>query len=177
MLAAVDVGGAPLIIPPEGWQQIRTDVGGQTMTQALYYRIVGPAEPSNYAWVFSSSTNGGGAIVAYRGVDQSNPIVASSGQVTSIQSTSIVAPVSGAPAPEGLVVGIFGIATNTRIYPPTYMSDRANEEATAGKDKISFAYADTPVSALRSWADLIASVRNAGDNIGQLVLLRPTPTS
>lgn len=72
------------ITAPAGWSQIlvtNADQGGgyKDIGQALYWKAVSSNEPASYTWGFSQKVKALGAVIAYSGVDRSNPIVASAG--------------------------------------------------------------------------------------------------
>jgi hypothetical protein len=67
------------ITPPAGWTAIRNDEVHATRytDQYLFYHVAGTSEGSSYTFTSSNSGRGGGAIVAYTGVNKVTPVDAS----------------------------------------------------------------------------------------------------
>src|SRR5690606_27851507 len=64
-----------------------------------YRKFVGASETGPYTWSFSAATFSNGGIIAYRGVDPVDPVITSSGAVSTIDSTTLTAP--GVVIPSG----------------------------------------------------------------------------
>src|SRR5215207_2337195 len=65
------------IYRPPGWTLIRRDMSGNVgagLSVALYFRIVGEAEPTSYRWAFDAPVMAVGSIQAYGGVSRSRPV-------------------------------------------------------------------------------------------------------
>jgi len=86
MIAAVAVRpSTATITAPAGWTLVRrTDNAGPTDSNSLavYSRLAGASEPSNYAWTFSTSTGAAGGIQAFFNVDTTSPIDVENGAAT-----------------------------------------------------------------------------------------------
>lgn len=99
LVAQVAVRGNGPIIAPAGWSLVRTDVGGTSISQAIYTHAVPywPSEPPSYTWTFNPGNNAGAGIAAYIGVNNSIPVDVSGGQA-STSAANIVAPSVSVPA-------------------------------------------------------------------------------
>jgi hypothetical protein len=173
MVAAIGVRSAPTITAPPGWALVRVDTNGSTMRQAVYARTATASEPSTYSWSFSAGTaSAGGLVLAYRGVDTSASVDASSGQPNA-SSGAITAPTLTTTVPDTLLIGFFGIANNPSITEPPGMIEQVEVVQNAGKDKLAMEAADEVLSATGSSGSRAATANQSGANIGQLVALRP----
>ena len=129
MLAAIEVrqprGGR--LTAPSDWRLIRRDRAaarhGTALVQALYYKLAGDGEPPSYQWQLSKAAAGVGAIVAYRGVDESSPIAASSGH-SSHNVRLIRAPKLRRRPTGSVLVGFFGHSGLTAVKPPAGLTER-----------------------------------------------------
>ncbi|MGZ6557585.1 MAG: hypothetical protein ACXVEY_12180, partial [Actinomycetota bacterium] len=177
LLAVLDVAGAGGITPPTGWTAIRSDAAGTSMTQFAYYKRAGASEPSSYSWSFSSARLATGVVIAYSGVSTVSPVGVSGGQVNA-SSISIAAPAVSTTVADSLVVGFFGIFTNTTITPPSGMIEQGEQAATlSGKQKpaigVTTEVADLVQPVVGSTDSRTATGAKAAVNIGQLIVLIP----
>ncbi len=75
--AAVADMSTVVLTAPTGWTLVRrTDNAGPTDSNSLavYSRVAGAIEQTNYAWTFSTSTGAVGGIQAFSSVDTTSPI-------------------------------------------------------------------------------------------------------
>jgi hypothetical protein len=93
LLAVVSIRSVVAITPPAGWT---LQIGGNYQYSA--YTKIAASEPANYTWSWTGATNTGGAIAAYRGVDQTTPMDAAA------SSTSGKAPSLNTVTANALVV-------------------------------------------------------------------------
>jgi hypothetical protein len=173
MLASVSWRGNRRVTAPSGWTLVRSDVTGTTLTESTYYRVAGASEPSTYRWTFSKVAAAAGGIVAYSGVNTSSPVMASSGQISSTSSTSIVAPQVTTTVGGGMLVGLFGIAVNTSVAPPASLGEVMDLSVTSSRHQVAFEYADALQAKAGPTGTKVAVAANAASNIGQLVVLKP----
>jgi hypothetical protein len=174
MLATVAARGAPTITAPAGWTLVRLDINATTMRQAVFVKTAG-AEPGSYTFSLSSAQSATGGIVAYSGVDGSNPIDAHGGQINAA-STSITAPSITTGGPDRMVVGFFGTAALTTIGPPASMTERFDQTVPATNQyKVTGEASDAPLAAAGATGQRTALAANSAANVGQLVALRPAP--
>jgi len=87
------------VTAPSGWQLIRREDSTNQMGSAIYRKFVGASETGPYTWSFSAATFSNGGIIAYRGVDPVDPVITSSGAVSTVDSTTLTAP--GVVIPSG----------------------------------------------------------------------------
>jgi hypothetical protein len=81
MLAQIVVRGgtATAITPPAGWTLVMRTDDGTTMSQAVYRKAAGAAEPNDYTFTLSQAIQSTGILLSYQGVDNANPVDASVG--------------------------------------------------------------------------------------------------
>jgi len=87
------------VTAPSGWQLIRREDSTNQIGSAIYRKFVGASETGPYTWSFSAATFSNGGIIAYRGVDPVDPVITSSGAVSTVDSTTLTAP--GVVIPSG----------------------------------------------------------------------------
>jgi hypothetical protein len=173
MVAGLAVRGAPTLTAPAGWDLVRLDPRGTTMEQAIYTRVAGGSEPSEFTWTIGASRVAVGAISTYSGVSTTAPVSASSGQ-SSDASTQITAPSVDVGVDGSTVVGVFGITRVTTVTPPDVMTER--EEHSCPPTAPYFAsieMADLAWAPAGPTGAQIATAATSGVNFGQLVVLRP----
>jgi hypothetical protein len=180
LIASVTVRDNPTITPPAGWTFVRSDpVSPTTIKQAIYYKVAGSGEPVSYTWTFSTSKKASGGISRYTGVDNTNPIDASSGATGSGtgNNTAMTAPGVTTTVNDAMVVGFFGIAISTGIDPPTGMTERYQAQAAGGAadTKTTSESADATQPTLGFTGNKTATAAQGQDAnwVAQLVALRP----
>ena len=102
LIASLDVRASvtPAQVTAEGWQLVRVDPAGTTLTKLTYWRALVAGQAASYVFTLPSAMPVSGVIVAYSGVDSTNPIEAENGVgVSDIQPTDH-RPVSDDPEPE-----------------------------------------------------------------------------
>ncbi|HEY8844887.1 MAG TPA: hypothetical protein VIM23_13385, partial [Gaiellaceae bacterium] len=166
------VSSSMWITPPAGWTLIRRDSsapGYSLLTQAVYYKVAGSSEPASYTWSLASPAAVAGAVLDFKGLDQSAPIDSHSGAF-SPQSRSILAPSVTTATPGDLVVGLFGLAGTKTISPPAGMTEEFAMGGSSGVSAEGSAYVQanagpTGDRTARTWG-------RPSSTIGQLVALR-----
>ena len=89
LIIAFQGGRSPgTITPPDGSWKLGRSIQPSSGHHFWYWKIAGPAEPATYHWESSAATKWAFAIVAYSGVNTSNPIHAESGHVASGTGTA-----------------------------------------------------------------------------------------
>ena len=78
---SVNGGNSANITAPSGWTQILRTDNDTSISIVSYYRIASASEPSNYTWTIDHQTTAKGEISRYTGVDTTNPIDASAGNI------------------------------------------------------------------------------------------------
>jgi hypothetical protein len=173
LIAQVTVRDNPTITAPAGWTLVRSDTKSPGLKQAIYWRVAG-AELGPYTWTFSSTQFASGGIIAYTGVDPSNPINASSGNTGN--STTLTALAVTTTVSDAMVVGFFGIARSTTLTPEASMTFRYTVDSGgmggATAHTMSMA-ADFTQATPGSTGNKTATAGQAADWVAQLVALRP----
>jgi hypothetical protein len=79
LLAQVAYYGTPTVPTPTGWNLVSpAQTSGTLVTSAVYWKVAAPGEPTvSFARPAASTGDLVGGIVAYRGVDQTDPFLAS----------------------------------------------------------------------------------------------------
>jgi hypothetical protein len=172
LLAAISVRGQPTITAPSGWTRVRLESASSTMQQAVYVRVAGSSEPASYTWTFSSAQAAAGTILAYSGVDRSQPVGASSGRVLS-NTASLAAPSVTAVSTNAVLVGFYGSPGATSITAPAGMTERSDVASTSGTYKVTSESATQQLSAAGATGDRVALSGNSAAGIAQLVVLNP----
>lgn len=83
MIASIAIhdGTAVSVTPPAGWTLIQRTDNDTNIGIASYWKAAGASEPANYTWSLSPQTRAAGGITRYSGVDNTNPIDASAGNI------------------------------------------------------------------------------------------------
>ncbi len=85
MIASIGIRPETIVItPPSGWTLVRRMDNANEFENSLavYIKVAGTSEPSNYIWSFSATGRCSGGIVAFSGVNTANPINVENGQST-----------------------------------------------------------------------------------------------
>jgi MSHA biogenesis protein MshQ len=173
MVAVVNIRSNAAVTAPGAWTLIRNDLStGNNMRQVLYYRVITGAEPANYSWTYTS-TRAVGAIVAYRGVDLTTPLVANVGQANN-SSTSITAPTVNTGVANTMLVSFFGTRDTTTINGPAGMTERAQDDS--GGTGVTILVEDEFRATAGLTGTRVATAGIGAVNIGQSVVLRPRAT-
>ena len=173
LLAAVAVRGQPAITPPAGWTLVRQDVNGTTMRQAVFVHIAG-SEPGPYTFTFASAQSAAGGIVAYSGVDTSDPVDVHGGQLNAA-STSMTAPSVTTTGPDRMLIAFFGLPALSSMTPPGGMTERYDVTVPSTNTyKVTTGSADQSVAATGATGTRVAVAANSAASLGQTVALRPS---
>ena len=123
LLATVDVRQTT-VATPAGWTLLAQDTfSAVALTKATYWRVATGSEPATYTFALGSARGASGAIVAYSGVDPSNPIDDSQAQQNANRS-SITAPSVSASGAGDMLVVLYGLNVVTSIGQPAGMTER-----------------------------------------------------
>lgn len=85
---AVNGGTGITITPPSGWTLYTRQNQTTSIGQGVYYLVAGASEPTNYSWTVTSCFCSG-AIQAYTGVDNANPMAGFSTNSITTRSVSV----------------------------------------------------------------------------------------
>jgi len=172
-VAQITVRDSATITPPSGWTLIRSNLQGD-LRQSLYYWVAAAPISASYTWSLGASVRSAGGLAVYRGVENTTPIDAHSGQGGS--GTSITAPSITTTVNYALLVAFFGAANgNTDITIPTGMSLVFTRADKAGNAGATIAAASQLQTSAGASGTRTATGPNA-NNIGQLIALRPART-
>ena len=178
---AINGGNAAVVTPPTGWTQILRTDNDTNISIISYWKIAGVSEASSYTWIIDHQTTAEGGIIQYSGVDITNPIDASTGNV----GFGIVATTSAitTSSPNEEVVTLFaadvGKATNAGAYftSPVGMTEKYDVSNTpfgpsiATNDAIQVAAGNAG-----SKSSTVAGNKNR-NWVAQQIALRPAPDS
>jgi len=172
LLAGVAVRGQPTITAPAGWTFVQRQQNSTTMGQAIYTHVVASSgEPSSYTFTLSSSQAAAAAVFDFSGVDTTNPVDVSGGQINA-SSSSIAAPSITTSAANEVVVGLFGIGSSTTVTAPSGMHGDGQAASTAGTYKVTLEGADQLITTAGATGSRTATAANSAASIGQLIALR-----
>ena len=129
-----NAGSAADIVAPEGWLPVSNGLstladGGFSSTHALFYKVAGSSEPLSYIFATSSpSSQAGGEIIAYFGVDSTAPVDAAgcaSGVLTpDYQGEATAPPITVSQSNEKILF----LAASTRLpLPAVPISNQFNQ--------------------------------------------------
>ncbi|MGZ4314754.1 MAG: fibronectin type III domain-containing protein [Gaiellaceae bacterium] len=180
LIAAVTFAGSVRVTAPSGWTQVRAETGTTGLAQAIFRKAVGASEPNSYQWTFNAKTSSSGVVLAYTGVDPTNPVDGSNGAAGG-PSASLTAPSVMTQNDGDVVLGVFGAAAAVSIAPPAGMLEQAELGGGSGKTKLDLEISDQIATARGSTGAKTASASSSAAWIAQLVALRPngstTPTA
>ncbi len=169
----VDGGSAISVTSPAGWTLLRRTDASTNLSLLSYWKLAGASEASSYTFTVTS-TRATGGIVRFSGVDQSNPVEASSGSSSVTASTSATAPAITVTAGSAQV-GFFAADGRTGFTVASGMTERFDQQqgtaanpgptlegatattASAG----SFAAKTATIAASNRWAAQMISVKAA----------------
>jgi hypothetical protein len=178
LIASVDarLSSAASITPPPGWSLIRRDSsapGYGSLTQALYYKVAGSAEPTNYAWLLAAPASAAGSVVDFKGLNRSSPVDSHGGAFTPA-SRSVIAPSITTTAPDDIVVGFFGLTGRRAVRPPTGMTEEFDLHSKSWSSAVSVEGAAYIQGGAGPTGNKIATASGGSSSgtIGQLIALR-----
>ncbi len=174
LLAQVTYNSTGTITAPAGWSQVRSDVNASYLRQSAFVHVAGAGEPGSYTWTLAAAHGAVGAILAYTGVDTSNPVDVSSGGAG--HSRSVTAPSLNAAAAGEQLVGLFGAKGPVTFTPPAGMSEQSEVSfTTVSGEKLADESADAALAAPGATGNRSATASATVFGIGQLIALRPGP--
>jgi hypothetical protein len=161
------------ITAPAGWTLIRHDEVDRDVWLWVWYRVAGAAEPPSYVWqVPDKAANG--AILAYRGVDTAQPVVASTGQVNAGNSTSSIrVPSMDVGFVSHTMLVMFATVegpTPNNITPPAGFTERTERAVHPSTESSEMLFTGTGATGAKT-----AKAKAAASGVGVIVALRPRP--
>jgi hypothetical protein len=125
MIAAIAVRPETgTITAPSGWTLIRrtNNANLNENSLALYYKVAGSSEPSNYTWSFSTSTGSAGGILTFYNVREDDPINVENGQNTA-SGLSHAAPSVTTTTTNAMLVTCHAFSSAATWSPPAGMTE------------------------------------------------------
>jgi hypothetical protein len=189
MIAQVLVRTNTAVTPPAGWTQIgTTQLNGTTLAQYLYYRVASgdTGGTTTWTWSIAAKFDMAGGIVAFSGVDNTNPVDAVSTSSTTGTGTTATAPAVTTTVQNDAILAFyasqagvpmsgstFGGAATTKYYSVASKANPVSNEADgAGAAESSLQ------STIGSTGTSTASLSASQPWIAQTVALRTTgPTA
>ncbi|MBC7781921.1 MAG: hypothetical protein H7125_17645 [Proteobacteria bacterium] len=159
-------------VVPAGWTLVRRQGDGVSLLVEIYVRVVINTEPASYTFPFTATEQTAGAIMGFRSVDTTNPVMVSGAQ-SNASSVSVTAP-SIATNGTSLLVGVFSTVNGDgSISPPTGMTERFDIRTQSGAGGVVLEAA-TAAGASGNTGTRVATSSSAQVNVGALIALRPT---
>ena len=160
---------------PAGWQLVANQAAGSganAVIQSVFWKAAGGAEPASYSWTWGTSIRASGGILAYSGVDGTNPIDASSG--ASGSNNLPTAPSLTTTANDAVLVAFFGMNTTvaTIFTEPAGMTERYEVQETG----VASESADGPQPLAGPSGPKTAVSLTSGEWTAQLIALRVDST-
>jgi len=159
---------------PAGWTEITSRDDGASLGMHIYRKVAGGSEPASYTWTLSSGNRAAGAILAYRGVDTTSPILTFGSQINGA-STSLIAPSITTTVANTMLVAFYGVPNdqNVTIAPPGAMTERFEVSTGAGPNGLVAEAAEAAQAASGATGTRVATASASRSSIGMLVALRP----
>lgn len=169
MLAVVTHDGSADTITATGWTIIGAYTSGTDINFAMYYRVAGGAEGSNYSFSTVSSHALAASIVAYYNVTTS-PVFDDYSISTNSASTSMTGTTVFGTATANMLVFLGGITNNSASTPPSGMTELID----AGSSGIRVYVAHQTLAASGETGSKVATISASHASIVGMVALRPT---
>jgi len=170
-------GGAP-----SGWTFLASNTPTNTAIGfSLWYRIATATDAgASYTWTVTTASRVGGAISAFRGVDNTNPILDYGTAVTSANSLSRTAPSVTPGVANNVIVAIYSAANGNADTPsaPTGMTQifaAGDADGVNGVFLSAFLETFAPAAASGTWVSASSSI--SAESVGGTVSLRPATVS
>jgi signal peptidase I len=169
------------IAAPAGWNEVRVDTDANHVTAGVYWRKAGGSEPSSYTFTNVSgdtTQQATGVVVAYRGLDTSNPIDDDAGATDVTSSDDIVAPSVTSTRPSGRLLSFVGSYGNGHgpATPPPSMTERYEGTVVSESSVIEILgeAADEVLGAPGATGTRTTTVPGSDTWVAQSVVLRPS---
>ncbi len=157
---------------PAGWIRVQQQNTSSSLATAMYEKVAGSSEPTNYMWSFSISGEASGWIASYIGVNTTTPVDAKYAQYNVSTSNVDNSGLTTTVANDMLVYAV-GIVAATSVNDPAGFTEKAytasNSLTTAEMSQNIFASVGTT-------GTIHGTLNVSNSNITQLIAL-PTPPS
>lgn len=141
------------------------------LAKSTFLHVVGADEPTSYDWVLDPDSAGAGVLVAYGGVDPTDPLAAVGGQVNP-SGTRVGTPELDNPSSGSMLVAFFGIATNATFTPGDGLTERADVSQSARPLRVASAAADELLAEAGLTGTHAVTASKAAVSIGHAIVLR-----
>jgi hypothetical protein len=185
LIAQITVKGTQTITPPSGasaWTLIDSSTsgtGGNEITQAVYWRLVGvlASEPGSYTWSWSSSDRATGGIGVFRDVDTADPIDVSGVRINDGSST-VTLPTLTTSSANAMLVALLGSSRAGNNHgAATGMTEAYELNSGAGPNGTNSSMDSLVQASAGSTGVKTATSSSAVDNIAHLIALRASGAS
>ncbi|MBT9488700.1 MAG: hypothetical protein IV093_14415 [Rubrivivax sp.] len=160
---------------PSGWTVVLTRDNGNNFGTTLYRKVAGSSEPGSYSWEFHDNGRAAGQIIAFRGVDTSNPINSSASQLNAA-STGYTAPAVTTTAANSMLVALYAVPVgDSAMAAPggsPVWSGAPAAMSTGGSGGISTAAAFVLQATAGSSGNKVSSGNPSRQSVGALLALR-----
>ena len=176
MLAQVSIRNNSAITKPSGWTQIgNLRTSGAGIEQALYYRVADATDTSGktYQWSWTGSVDAAGGLLAYSGVDTTDPF---DGTPTDNANTSLTATATGLTTTQNndMLVPLYSTVNNVTLTQNT--GESMTQEYTAisgssGRDRVTGS--DGTLASPGASGNKTAAISASGAWVAHLAALEP----
>jgi MSHA biogenesis protein MshQ len=166
---------ATTITAPAGWTLLRRDTSGATLSSAIYYKFYAAGDATPIAFTLGTASRYVIGILAYDGVDPTNPIDANAGR-TNASSTTLTAPSVTETENNDQEIWFYSHARSGNINtPPSDGATRYRDVSTNGTatNNVAILAADNAQTTATTTGTSTATHASAAINIGQTVALAP----
>jgi len=122
MVATTSIVGTGAITAPAGWTAITNTTQGSAIRQFSWYKVAGASEAASYTFGLPLASEASGGIVAYSGVETSNPLNVFG--TANGASGNAVAPSVTTTYPNAMVIVAVSFARNTTVTPAALTTER-----------------------------------------------------
>lgn len=109
LIAVIAAAGAPTMTPPAGWTLIDTVASGSSVTMWVYRKLAS-SEGASWTWTLGSSLRNWGVVLAYTGVDPTDPVF-NSQRVSALDTTTTVDNLGSVTPSGGYVMAVAATRT------------------------------------------------------------------
>ena len=157
---------------PSGWTLVTTVADGSNMSVDVYRKFFAAADPASYTFTFSASTKATASVLAFRGVDATSPVLASSTNVTA-SASSVTALAVTVPVTNSMLVAMFSQSRGDNdMDPPNGMREVVDFSTGSGGSGVSSEAAYAIQVNAGSSGNKVAPASGSARGIGVLVALR-----
>lgn len=165
-------GSGTTITPPGGWSLINTRTVSTTLLSSTYYKVATGSEPLTYSFTLSPSRQASGIVVAYSGVDTTNPINTDAVQ-NYTSSTTLTSPSITTTVNNAWIIAAFTHGVTTTLSAGSGMTLRA-QDASTGLISSGLQDGIQASSGVSGTKNMTAA--DAAGNIGHTIALKPAAT-